>query len=56
MLNAVADALQRIEDGSYGKCMDCEDNIPKGRLEVYPAAKRCVACKEIYEKEQDGYV
>lgn len=56
MLNAVADALQRIEDGTYGKCMDCEDNIPKGRLEVYPAAKRCVVCKEVYEKEQDGYV
>ena len=56
MLNAVADALQRIEDGTYGKCVDCEQNIPKMRLEVFPAAKRCVACKEILEKEQNGYI
>lgn len=55
MLNEVADALQRIEDGTYGKCVDCEKDIPKGRLEVYPAAQRCVACKEILEKEQGGY-
>ena len=55
LLNDVADALQRIEEGTYGKCIDCENDIPKGRLEVYPAAKRCVSCKEILEKEQDGY-
>lgn len=55
MLNAVADALQRIDEGTYGKCIDCENDIPKGRLEVYPAAKRCVSCKEILEKQQDEY-
>lgn len=55
MLNAVADALQRIEEGTYGNCIDCEEKIPVMRLEVYPAAKRCVGCKEILEKEQDGY-
>lgn len=55
MLNDVADALTRIEEGTYGRCIDCEKDIPKGRLEVFPSAKRCVNCKEKYEKEQDGY-
>ncbi|MFP6581549.1 MAG: TraR/DksA family transcriptional regulator [Candidatus Hydrogenedentota bacterium] len=55
MLNAVADALQRIDDGTYGKCVDCDGKIPVKRLEVFPAAKRCIQCKEILEKEQEGY-
>ena len=55
MLNAVAEALQRIDDGTYGKCVDCDGKIPVKRLEVFPAAKRCIQCKEILEKEQEGY-
>lgn len=50
MLRDVADALQRIEDGEYGKCMTCSKEIPKKRLEVFPAAKRCVECESKYEK------
>ena len=51
MLREVADALQRIEEGNYGKCMACEKEIPKKRLEVFPAAKRCVECESKHEKE-----
>ena len=50
MLDEVAEALRRIEEGSYGTCIDCDETIPKKRLEVFPAAKRCVGCKEIFEK------
>ena len=50
MLDAVADALQRIEKGTYGVCVDCDEDIPKKRLEVFPAAQRCVGCKEKFEK------
>lgn len=53
MLEEVAEALKRIEDGTYGKCIDCEKDIPKKRLEVFPAAKRCVECKSRYEKEHE---
>lgn len=35
-------ALQSIEDGSYGKCTVCGENIPHGRLEVMPTALTCV--------------
>jgi len=52
MLQDVADALQRIEDGTYGKCDTCSKEIPKKRLEVFPAAKRCVECESRLEKEK----
>ncbi len=52
MLDDVAEALGRIDEGTYGTCIDCGDDIPKMRLEVFPAAKRCVACKEKFEKNE----
>lgn len=42
-------ALARIEDGSYGTCVDCGQPIPDARLEVRPEAARCVADQEKYE-------
>jgi DnaK suppressor protein len=38
----VVAALQRIEDGTYGRCVDCGREIPPARLEVRPEAARCV--------------
>jgi DnaK suppressor protein len=38
----VVAALQRIEDGSFGRCVDCGKEIPAVRLEVRPEAARCV--------------
>jgi DnaK suppressor protein len=35
-------ALQRIEDGTYGKCAECGKEIPVERLEVYPWASLCI--------------
>lgn len=55
MLRAVEEALQRIEDGSYGVCTDCEKPIPIKRLEVFPAAQRCVECKSNFERESSAY-
>ena len=42
-------ALARIEDGSYGRCVDCGQPIPDPRLEVRPEAARCVADQEKFE-------
>lgn len=41
----VADALLRIERGSYGTCADCGKPIPEGRLDARPEAARCVGCQ-----------
>ncbi|MCX5769553.1 MAG: TraR/DksA C4-type zinc finger protein [Candidatus Hydrogenedentes bacterium] len=50
-LREVADALQRIENGTYGVCEGCEEVIPRKRLEVFPAARYCIKCKSKLEKE-----
>jgi len=41
----VLDALQRIDLGTYGTCVDCGAIVPEGRLEAKPEAARCVACQ-----------
>ncbi len=37
-------ALVRIEDGSYGTCMECGDPIRPERLEALPTATKCINC------------
>ena len=41
----VLGALTRIEESTYGRCVDCEREIPEGRLEARPDAARCVDCQ-----------
>jgi DnaK suppressor protein len=38
-------ALARIDDNTYGRCVDCAAEIPEGRLEARPDASRCVNCQ-----------
>ena len=40
----IAQALQRLDDGEYGACLECGEDIPDKRLELDPAAHLCVAC------------
>lgn len=49
-LAEVEAALARIADGTYGTCIDCGVEIPAARLAVNPAARRCIACQEKFEK------
>ena len=39
-------AIQRLDDGSYGKCESCGNPIGKLRLQAKPAATLCIVCKE----------
>ena len=45
-------ALDRIRLGSYGECTDCGNTIDLRRLEVQPAAARCLPCQERDEQVQ----
>ena len=45
-------ALSRIDDGSYGACLNCEEEIKPRRLEAMPWATYCVQCQEIAERDQ----
>ncbi|MCX8048814.1 MAG: TraR/DksA family transcriptional regulator [Methylohalobius sp.] len=47
-------ALIRIAEGSYGICIDCEQPIDAERLTVYPTAKRCLQCQQVYERTHLG--
>ncbi len=50
LLTEVEDALKRIEDGTYGHCVDCGKLIPEKRLEAIPWASRCVEDQEKLEQ------
>lgn len=43
-------ALRMIRHGQYGRCENCEQPIGKGRLQVFPRATMCVACKQRAER------
>ncbi len=51
-LNQIDEALERIENGSYGICEECGCKISEKRLEVMPFARYCVPCKDKIEKSE----
>ena len=53
-LEDIGSALKRIEDGTYGECIDCGENIPRPRLEANPSAARCIPCQEKLEAREGG--
>src|SRR5215472_989756 len=46
LLREISDALLRIEQGTYGVCLECEEPISVKRLEAVPWARYCVPCQE----------
>ena len=53
-IRSIDAALDRIEQGVYGKCLDCGGDIPLARLEVYPTAERCTECQARLENMRGG--
>lgn len=45
-LEAIDEALARIDAGAYGKCTECDGVIPKTRLNAIPHAAMCIRCAE----------
>ncbi len=41
----ILEALRRLDEGSYGLCLDCRRPVPDGRLDAKPEAARCVTCQ-----------
>jgi DnaK suppressor protein len=48
-LNKINDALARLEQGDYGNCFDCGEEIAEKRLRALPFAVRCKDCEEARE-------
>ncbi len=43
-LQRIEAALRRLDDGEYGYCLGCDEDIPAKRLAIDPAVTRCVDC------------
>jgi DnaK suppressor protein len=50
LLNLIDEALERIENGDYGKCAHCGALLPEKRLEAVPWARHCLPCQDLHEK------
>ena len=50
LLNDVEECLRKVDEGSYGVCEDCGEEISEKRLRVIPTATLCIDCKEQREK------
>ena len=46
ILQAIEEALSRIEKGTYGLCRDCGEPVAEARLNAIPWTRVCIACKE----------
>jgi len=50
-VQAIDEALSRVDDGSYGICESCESDIAEARLEALPFTRLCVNCQADRERE-----
>ncbi len=48
-IKQIEQALLKLENGEYGICENCEEDIPVGRLKAMPFASLCVKCKSLQE-------
>jgi DnaK suppressor protein len=48
-LNKINQALRRLDEGTYGNCFECGDEVAEARLRALPFAVRCKDCEEARE-------
>ncbi|MEW5895178.1 MAG: TraR/DksA family transcriptional regulator [Candidatus Omnitrophota bacterium] len=51
LLQKIDEALARIEQGNFGKCLACQGEIPAMRLNAIPYVERCLKCQEKLEEK-----
>lgn len=52
LIRKIQAALQRIEDGSYGLCEECGEEIGVARLKARPVTRLCINCKSKQEEDE----
>ena len=52
LLRNVRAALDRIEEGSFGVCLHCEEDISPKRLAAVPSTAFCIVCQDIADRRQ----
>jgi DnaK suppressor protein len=53
LLRNVRGALHRIDDGTFGVCLHCEEDISIKRLHAVPWAAYCIQCQEVADRNQE---
>jgi DnaK suppressor protein len=48
--NRLAEALERLQDGEYGVCQECDEAIAPARLKAMPEVMTCVRCQDRIER------
>jgi DnaK suppressor protein len=51
LLKDIDNALDKIKNGTYGVCEECEEKINEKRLEANPVARYCISCKRLMEEK-----
>ena len=51
-IRKIEESLERLEDGTYGICEECEEEISEGRLEARPVTTLCIDCKRVQEENE----
>ena len=54
LLRNVRAALRRIDEGTFGVCLHCEEDISPKRLAAVPWTAFCIQCQEIADRNQNG--
>lgn len=54
-LDKIERALQKIEEGTFGNCEECEEEISVKRLEARPETTLCIRCKEDQERAERDF-
>ena len=52
LIKKIQSALQRIDDGTYGICEECGEDISISRLKARPVTRLCIKCKEQQEQSE----
>ena len=50
LLPQIREAQKRFKEGTYGYCVDCDEEIQEARLLMHPQVARCVDCQELEER------
>ncbi|WP_165235394.1 TraR/DksA family transcriptional regulator [Aquisphaera insulae] len=53
IMSEIDDALERIEQGTFGRCENCHEEIPRERLEAVPYTRYCIRCARELQAEAD---
>ena len=54
-LDKIEKALAKIEDGTFGNCEECGEEVTMKRLEARPETSLCIRCKEDQERAEKDY-